>query len=614
MIGVKMLRYGSKAAARPTVSLSYEEEVLADSPAAFWKCDEASGNLTDSVGGYTATAVGTSAYQAAGPGGNHAVYLNGSSSYFSVADNNVFSSTSFTLEAWVQPNAAHTGYVFDKRIPGAANKEYTLYAFSSGVYYAEIGSTSGSSYLQTATNATGMDADRWMHVVMTCNGSEVRVFVDGALAAIDTTTSGARTGNTTAALLFGMRNDSPNYYFNGGLSQIAYYPTSLSETRIKAHFDAMYGVTTTDRFQRTVGVSPLGPLWLEDRGTWGVAASGTGYLSATSGTNINQLAVAETGLADGTFEWVLHTIQRGYNYWVFRYLDSDNYLYISDSSSTNVIVIHKVEAGVQSVLATASNTDSYVTAGSLLRVVLSGSSISVYRNSTLRVRATSTFNQTATKHGIAHYKDGGSNALNPRWAGFLAKPSSKLIAADDFTRADNSSSLGSTSTGNLAWTAHGGTWGITSNNGYMSAPAAGTMQENIASFDVGVSDFAIEWTHGTYIAGPTYQAFRVVDNDNYIIVSSNSVSTHTMYISVKQAGSYVGSGTISNTTPIVAGSVIRVECVGPAIHLFLDGVYKGTRNTSIHQTATRVGLGAYSANGTGYGGNARWNSLKVYEL
>ena len=81
----------------------------------------------------------------------------------------------------------------------------------------------------------------------------------------------------------------------------------------------------------------------------------------------------------------------------FRYSDSSNYLYVRITGTA--VEVRKVDAGADSQVATASHTWATSTQ-KFLQVVLHGSSIRVFVADTEVVDTTSSFNASATSHGL----------------------------------------------------------------------------------------------------------------------------------------------------------------------------------------------------------------------
>ena len=88
---------------------AYADEVIADSPVAYWKLDETSGTTAnDAIGSNNGTYAGATLNQPPLINARRSVSFSGSSSGITIADNDALSfvSTAFTLECWVQTSAS----------------------------------------------------------------------------------------------------------------------------------------------------------------------------------------------------------------------------------------------------------------------------------------------------------------------------------------------------------------------------------------------------------------------------------------------------------------------------------------------------------------------------
>jgi hypothetical protein len=101
---------------------------------------------------------------------------------------------------------------------------------------------------------------------------------------------------------------------------------------------------------------------------------------------------------------------------LFRNIDSGNRFY-AQMNSAGVSLFKRQAGGFVQIGTTVPGA----TVGDTLRVVTSGSNITVYRNSTLVITATDTFNQTVTNHGIGFTGAGASG--NPAIDSFSASSS-----------------------------------------------------------------------------------------------------------------------------------------------------------------------------------------------
>jgi hypothetical protein len=174
-------------------------------------------------------------------------------------------------------------------------------------------------------------------------------------------------------------------------------------------------------------------------------------------------------------------------------------------------------------------------------------------------------------------------------------PPTSYLVEDTFTRANSASSLGVADSGQT-WTAHAGTWGITSDKGYLATQSG----DSVATVDAGAADIDMSCT--ITMQGAPGLVFRATDNNNYLLFMYNGGE---MQVWQRVAGSYTKlSGVTQGVTPGVA-YVYRVVTLGTSITTYLDGVLKNSVTSSQFQTATRIGLRMNDS------GAARWDDLTV---
>lgn len=224
------------------MATSYSAAVLAEtSLQSLWKCDEASGNLTDSKGAVTATATSSPSYRQNAPLVGGAVFTNGSSSYFDAGNNYAFTTGSFSVEFWVKRTS-------NNRV--ISKYEESTYG---GWHVGFNGGTSGSTLKLFAqrwysgasttdiTGSTVLTNGVWYHVAFTHDNSTgtTKLYLNGALDATATLSTGALTAHGRG-LKFGASNNagSPTNYCSAYLNYIAIYNTALSGSAVLSHYNA----------------------------------------------------------------------------------------------------------------------------------------------------------------------------------------------------------------------------------------------------------------------------------------------------------------------------------------------------------------------------------------
>jgi endoglucanase len=172
-------------------------------------------------------------------------------------------------------------------------------------------------------------------------------------------------------------------------------------------------VLAVDNFNRTdnttsLGTAPTGGTW-QTKGTWGIQSNSARYLATGSATGSFRHATLDVGAADVTVQASV-AITAGEQGICFRMTDAENYLLMRMGGNANGnYELFRIQGGSGSQLTSVAATGS-PTAPYLLKVVLSGSTITPYVNGVAQTPITSTFNQTATRHGLWAAGNGTGNA------------------------------------------------------------------------------------------------------------------------------------------------------------------------------------------------------------
>lgn len=164
---------------------------------------------------------------------------------------------------------------------------------------------------------------------------------------------------------------------------------------------------------------------------------------------------------------------------------------------------------------------------------------------------------------------------------------------DDFNRADSTTSIGSPSDGGSAWVIHGGTWGISSNQGYRvdsGTYAFVSLETSVADGDVQVTCAA---TSNPYM-GP---ACRITSDQNWVGVLTGDASNQILFYK-RVAGSYTQLGS-TYSGAVAAGDVMKLSFSGSSYTIYQNGVSRITATDSSHNTVTKHGLLVNSGTSSG---------------
>jgi hypothetical protein len=216
-----------------SATITYASSVLADAPSAYYRLGDGSGKTAADSSGkgfhgtYDQAALGTTGAIVGDP--DSAATANGSCCVARSSPALPGGNAARTVEAWVKPADTYFRYI------AGWGTSTTDRSFLVGTDANQIGVIAyGDDRYFPTTSALNDGA--WHHVVVTYNGTTVRVYVDGVSIGSDTFSAPLATLEASAFLIGSGLEGWPPFY--GGLDEVAVYPTALSAARVTAHFSA----------------------------------------------------------------------------------------------------------------------------------------------------------------------------------------------------------------------------------------------------------------------------------------------------------------------------------------------------------------------------------------
>ena len=234
--------------------LTYSETVLLDSPTAFYLMDETSGaTAADTSGnGYNATIQGgvTLNVSTGLTGIPKAMTFNGSTGVIYSPNNAAFTKspdTAWSVDWWFKTTDTNLDNLknhFSIRDNNANDAGTLVQAFQS---YNNAGYVIGSSFasgsgrvnLETTSNVSN---GSWHYAALTAvSGGAFKFYIDGTEVASSSTTRRSTNSGNNYSLSIGANRvgaSSWQQFFDGSLTAVAFYSTTLSGSSVSAHYSA----------------------------------------------------------------------------------------------------------------------------------------------------------------------------------------------------------------------------------------------------------------------------------------------------------------------------------------------------------------------------------------
>lgn len=169
-------------------------------------------------------------------GTNDVVTIHAASSYIS-------SSASVSLSGWIYPTNTSPGFPNFDGIMGFrndANADFYLLHLTATSLEARFRNSSGTHFTTTVPN---IQLNTWQHLVMTYNGSSLKVYLNGSQAA-SISASGSISSSTENLYLGNLPFQTTNFQFGGKLDEIALWSKALTPAEVSCMYQ--HGHSTTD--------------------------------------------------------------------------------------------------------------------------------------------------------------------------------------------------------------------------------------------------------------------------------------------------------------------------------------------------------------------------------
>ena len=221
--------------------MAYSDEVLADSPLAYWRLGESSGTTIGDSSGNSRSGTYAGTYTLGVPGllgGDSDTAVSATSGIGSIAAASWMNvSSALSLECFFKTSVSGTLGLIGRTNSGTfgtADTNTVRIYLNSGKLVFQVFNSSWNPAFTLQSAGTYNDGFRH-HVVGTWDGSTAVLYVDGSSV---TSTSASFTIASSATLPFYIGKMAGSFAYSGIMDEVAYYSSALSSTRVSSHYSA----------------------------------------------------------------------------------------------------------------------------------------------------------------------------------------------------------------------------------------------------------------------------------------------------------------------------------------------------------------------------------------
>ena len=204
-----------------------------------------------------------------------ALKLDGSTDYIAVSDSAVLSPSTVTVSLWIKRNSYQSSITNFLR-----RNDFDSYALMATNNSDTVWFRIRNSVPAVADAQTSMPLNTWVNLVGTFDGSNVRIYKDGAFANIVANTSPINYAATNSTMIIGRDDAVSGRYAPASYGSILIYSRALSAAEILQNYNAQ-----KSRFTNTIVQQGL-VLNLDAGNNYSYAGSGTTWYDV-SGNNYN---------------------------------------------------------------------------------------------------------------------------------------------------------------------------------------------------------------------------------------------------------------------------------------------------------------------------------------
>ena len=222
---------------------------------AYYKLDEISGAVIDSVGNYNGTARGSPTTNVVGKIGTAYTFSDVGNSYVNITNSVDFKqANTFSYGGWFKTTGITASSIFCSMALRSVSQSAGTYLLinnndvNDGQLAFQTGTQNGGTAEGVLKSGGDYNDGNWHYVIVTFNGTNKRIYVDGLNVANATSSSVAYDTVNHVGIGDWVVNDAHHYQFDGELDEISYWKRTLSSAEVIKLYNGGVGMSYTNEF------------------------------------------------------------------------------------------------------------------------------------------------------------------------------------------------------------------------------------------------------------------------------------------------------------------------------------------------------------------------------
>ena len=205
-------------------------------PVVHWEFDETDGTVAyDLMAGLNGTLKNfpdPAAARVLGKYGKSLAFDSTNSSYIEIPGSAILDLQAFTISVWVKTDDYDRSmFLFEKSSNNTVNSQYNLFFENDNTLTYRVVDDISNMYSVSVSSPAHLIPDVWQHIVVTYDGTDQSLFIEGELVASETPEV-TLASNPGGKAYIGAHAPGDGYYFHGQIDDLKFYNFAITESQV----------------------------------------------------------------------------------------------------------------------------------------------------------------------------------------------------------------------------------------------------------------------------------------------------------------------------------------------------------------------------------------------